>query len=57
MGNTKHSNLPEWVFLLSSILVPQAVFGQDADFDSSSFELFLLADGEKKITETPFPRK
>lgn len=25
--------------------------------DATRFELFLLGDGEKKITETPFPRK
>lgn len=25
--------------------------------DANRFELFLLQDGEKKITETPFPRK
>lgn len=25
--------------------------------DATRFELFLLQDGEKKITETPFPRK
>lgn len=48
---------PRGVLFTSSASVSEGQDGSDLANQLTRFELFLLQDGEKKITETPFPRK
>lgn len=55
--NPKHDNIQsEYCFPPAILLFEVRDATKFTDFDTS-FELFLLGEGEKKIAETPFPRK
>lgn len=56
--NPKHDNVPDgyMFFCCTRAAYWHARENESLANSGYSFELFLLQDGEKKITETPFPR-
>lgn len=55
--NPKHDNVPQGYCFPPAPLFWKVRMRPNVTNYVDRFELFLLGEGEKKITETPFPRK